>query len=493
MFFAAGAFLLALSVGSSAGYAWYLRSDSYRAWCARTLSASLALPSEIGRIVPRSSRSREFQDIRIWLPERRAVAAQIQQAVLINTPTTQDPLAYQIELRGGSGEISTRTWLRSDYRGVFEAGARTGFGESGPRVVNFSGLDLLIERPELRARLRGASGRVTFDRNDAGQAEVFCHELNGLRSAQPLMLQAQFSDSGAGARIDRLSIRVPTLPLAAISEATMGAEVRPGGQFDGTLEYSESDSGRTIQARGQCRDLNLADWTPRFVGRAWRGSAAEVELQELRLVDARLAELQFRGVLNEIALGDLLASAGLPGTSGECAARVVEAQILPDGAERLVFAGRCYNVSLEDLCVALSYPRISGNLKVNISDLTIEKNQIRSLDAQLLVERIGDSPNWIEGALLREIARNVLKINLPPILPERIEFTQLGLRLEVRDELLRVFGTHGPREKTILTVRMFEQDLPLVHEPEQPIDLRPMLDTLRARLAEHVASSQPSR
>jgi hypothetical protein len=56
--------------------------------------------------------------------------------------------------------------------------------------------------------------------------------------------------------------------------------------------------------------------------------------------------------------------------------------------------------------------------------------------------------------------------------------------VEIRNETLRIFGTHGEGEKVILTVRLFGQDLELVKEPAQAFDLRPALDDARRRLAE---------
>ena len=129
---------------------------------------------------------------------------------------------------------------------------------------------------------------------------------------------------------------------------------------------------------------------------------------------------------------------------------------------------------------------MTGNLRIVIDDLTIENNQLKSLDASMIVDDAVQQPNWIEGKLLRELISRTLKVELPDVLPERIEYTQLGVKLDVRDEVLHVFGTHGPREKTILTVRLAELEMPLIREPERSFDLSGWFDELRAQAAERL-------
>jgi len=94
---------------------------------------------------------------------------------------------------------------------------------------------------------------------------------------------------------------------------------------------------------------------------------------------------------------------------------------------------------------------------------------------------------WIEGALLQNATSHLLGLNLPVALPERVEYRELGVRAEVRDEVLHVRGTHGPRERTILTVLLQGVELPLVFAPQRPIELSPYLDPWRDRAAAELA------
>ena len=92
-----------------------------------------------------------------------------------------------------------------------------------------------------------------------------------------------------------------------------------------------------------------------------------------------------------------------------------------------------------------------GQAHLSIKDLTINDNHLSSLDAEIVVDPTDDTPYWVERRLLSELLREVTGITLPDFLPDRLEYTRFGVRLEVRDEVLYVFGTHGGGGKTILT------------------------------------------
>ena len=196
--------LVVVTVGSLAAsglHAWYLRSDRYRRYCAAALSDALGLPSDIGRVVPRSLASREFDDVTVWLPGRRDKALSCRQSLVIRSPQPGDPEAYAIELLGGACEISTRTWLQGDYRRVIESGLRPGFDPDGPRQVKFSGMDLRLQHGSFRGSLEDATGVVVFETDERGWAAVHCGALNGYLASQPIALKravfaAQWRNSG---------------------------------------------------------------------------------------------------------------------------------------------------------------------------------------------------------------------------------------------------------------------------------------------------------
>jgi hypothetical protein len=484
------AVLATLSLGSllaTGGYAWYLRSARYRDSCAMRLSASLGLPAEIGRIVPRSRWAREFDRVRVWLPQRRGEAALCDSAILIRTPSPDDPEAYMLDLRGGHCEISTRTWLHGDYRAVLESGLRPGFNPAGPRQVVFSGLDLTFERNRFRAVLHGASGVVAFDQSQVGRATVTCDKLNGHTSTRPVVLAAEFSPQPRGIRLDRVELTVPKLPIAIVGLSDLAGLDLHSGAFSGRLVYRESDGSREMTISGQAFQISLAECTQSLLAQPWHGLAPEVELEELTLVNERPQRLRFRSTFTDAVLGDVLAPWGLGDVGGSLILRVQAADLSQSGIEHFVASGRCDGLSLERVSQSLGWGRMSGRAHVVIDDLTINQNHLAALDARIVVEPSEGQANWIERGLLSEVLRRTIGLSLPSFLPERFEYTQLGVRLEVRDEVLYVFGTHGPRERAILSVNVGGQDIPALFEPANPIDLRSRMDETRTRLATYIS------
>lgn len=470
----------------SAGYAWYLRSAAHRRSCADELSTRLGLPSEIGAIQPLSFRAREFQNIRVYLPDRRDLAMEVARARMVSRPDASDPNAYQIEVSDGHCEISPRTWLTSDYRTIAEAGARTGFLEGGPRRVALRNMDLAYAHDGFAVRLHGVNGAIDFDER-FGHGHAFCQKLNDYFSNEPISLTATFSPLGNGVLLNHLELSVPRLPISALHLGALWGTNVSRGSFQGRLTYREADGSREMAASGICQNVDLAELTSGLLNPPLRGSCSELEIIELRAVDRRPTSLRFRGVLSGVQVGDLLAPLGFSGISGTATLRVREAHISLTGIERLIASGECEDVGLSAASRAVGWGEMTGRAHVAIDDIMIENNHVRAFEATAIVDGPESDGQWISGELVRSVVKHAVKISLPPMLPERIEYTQLGARFDMRDEVLAVQGTHGPREKTILTARLFGRDIGLIPEPATSFDLRGYFDGLRAQAAEHVA------
>lgn len=485
--FAALAALMLGSLATTGGVAWYLRSDSYRENCAAKLSDRLGLPAEIGGVVPRSSRSREFCDVVVWLPEKRGKAHTVSSAVLTLAPEADDPAAYELFLRGGSSEISTRTWLRSDYRGIIESGLRPGFAPDGPRRVRFAQMNLSFERDRFRVDLRAAAGFVSFDSDTQGTATITCQEFNGAATDEPVVLTSRFSSHESGVRIDQLTLRVPEIPLAiAHLDGLASLEIRRG-RFQGELRYGESDAGKRVAVSGTLRDVDLRECTAGLLARPIAGTCPELEVRNLELLNRAPVRASIRGRLKAVGLGDLLALIGLNGVGATATLDVGVGELSREGIDRLVASLQCDHLSLDALTTALGWGRMSGNARVEIDDLNVEQNRLRTLKARIVVDPDDGGEHWVEGELLRRLVSEALKFDLPPVLPERIEYTQLGVRLEVRDEQLYIFGTHGPRDSVILTAKLFGRSIPLIPEPSDAINLEPWLTKLREQARQKIA------
>lgn len=476
--------LVVLGIGSLAitgGSAWYYRSAAYARRCAAVLEQMAGLPAEIEQVRPRSLDSQEFVGINIWLPERRARALRCERALLRYVPDGA-PDAYEIEAFGGMAEISTATWLREDLRTVVERGLRPGFEMAGPEEIRFSGMRLRCEAGGFTLELGGASGRITFDHDGAGRAGITCATLNGRTVDEPVVLSAAFTEAGADSvRIDDLLLTVPTLPVAGLRlDEVLGGRLS-AGTFAGELRYREEGRRRVMALAGQCRSLDLAELTAPWLAKPWGGRCETLRLDEWRVVNRRSERVRFAGALKDVTLDDVLAPLGLSGGGGTFDLQVREAVLTPMGIARLSARGTCPALDLQQLSRALGYGEATGKLRITIEDLVIEDNRLARLRADLRVVGSPEPPNWIEGEVLRRAVSAALGIELPDMLPRRVPYRQLGVRLDVRDEQLYVLGTHGDHDRAILTADVGGVAMPLVLQPEQPIDLRPWLDALRAQ------------
>ncbi len=485
---------LAATLLATGGYALYLRSDAYRESCAAVLSDRLGLPSEIGRVVPRSRAARDFEDIRVWLPERRGMAAVCERATLAYRPRTQDPDAYDIDLVGGRVELSTRTWLRGDYRSVLESGLKPGFAPDGPHRVTFRNMHVALDADGLQAALRDASGQVDFVGQDEGHAALVCYTLNDHQSTRPVTLKIDFSPRASGVQLDHVEMVVPELPLAALDLSRLAGLTLQSGAFSGRMSYEEHAGETVLTASGRLGNLDLAELTAGFLPTPWRGRAPELQLDELIVRRGRAESIRFHGQLQDVAIGDVLAPWGLQDAGGALRINVRTAELSPGGIDQLILSAQCDALALESLSRAVGWGQVTGTARLVVSDLTIAGNHLASLNAEIRVPppaEDGQPAGTIASSVLAEAVRRAFQFQLPPLLPSQIEYSNLGVRLEARDELLNVFGTHGPGGKIILTIRIGGQNVPVVPEPAQPFDLRPQLDILRAQLAAQLAPPSP--
>lgn len=480
------------ALGTTGGFAWYLRSDRYRNSCAQGLSSRLQLPCAIGQVVPKSWTAREFEDVLVWLPDRRALAATVDRTRLAHISASADD-EYEISLHGGRCEISSRTWLRSDFRFIVESGLKPGFARDGPTRVYFSDFDFTLERPPFRAALTHTSGLVDFSRRTHATVSAACREFNGHASSTPVTLTAEFSPRTGGMQIDDLRLGVPTLSVRTLELARMMGVPLVSGTFSGELHYTESPQQRCVRMSGECRDLQLAELTTGLFPQPWRGHCPRIRLAELVVQNGLPERLSFSGRVHGVRLADLLAPWGLGELDAELELNIRSAVFTLNGIESLIASGYCDGVDLEQLSARLGHGKINGRGTLRIRDLSIVNNQLASFEARLEAGAGGKARDagkaddaagpelWISRELLTSAAKQALKISLPPLLPPRVEYAKLGVELKVEDETLYVFGTHGPGDKCILTIRLpggFE--LPLVREPEQPIALGAWLETGRA-------------
>ncbi len=465
------------SLAATGGYAWYLHSDLYRRRCSRALTEALGLPAEIGRVVPHTFAVTEFRDVRVWLPDHRDRVLICRSAVV--RPLQAPPGGWGIEAFGGACEISTRTWLSEDYRGMLESGLRPGLRPGGPRQIRFEDFQISFQRPPVVLRFGSAAGTIHFEGAESGTANVIVRRLNDTPLSEPIALSARFSPRPAGVRLERVELRVPSLELRALGN--LPGRPLQRGRFEGRLEYREQAGGILLTLRGTAEALDLAELTDGWLDPPATGRCPRIELRELRWRDGQLAALNFSGMLADVALAPLLASLGVPAGGGVLTLDVGQAQIGPEGIRRLSASGVCRDLDLAPITAAVGQGVLSGHAVVELSDLQIRDNHLVGLEAVVRVPP--DAPDkWLERRLLTGVLQRALGLRLPDILPGRIAYTRLGLTLHVQEEKLWIGGLEEHARQTILTIRLGDAELPLIRPPDGPIDLTPLLDRIRARL-----------
>lgn len=487
--------LLTLVLFATAGYtlsqAWYYRGASYRQLCADYLSDALQLPAEVGRVIPRSRTAQEFADITVWLPERRDRIFTTPRALAVQQ--SDDPNRYDIQVFGGMAEISTRTWLRSDYRGVLESGLRHGLVTNAVGQLRFSGMDLRFDTGVYDLALSGAGGAVTFHPDSTGHAAVLCHELNGQAVLDdPVVCEARFSMPPSGVQIDRLQVTLPRVPIEQLRLEKLIGVVPSQGSFSGQLALREFDQHRELILSGMGTNLSLTDLTRGLLPTPLNGSCPRLEVTKLALIDGQVERLEVRGLLDDIDLAEPFALANLPEIAGQVSLKLRRAELSTSGVDLLVATGEGHDLDLGDLTRSWGWGTVSGRTQIEIEDLLIRNNRIDVLVARCSVAADEPAEQWIDSSVLRALVDSVLPVSLPEWvpLPKRVGYERLSFRIEIRDEQLYLLGGHGPSERTILTVRLLGQALPLIKQPDTPINLSPFLDSMRDEMQRRLMAHQ---
>ncbi len=475
----AAAWLAAL--GSVSGFAWYFRSARYRAHTSAELSKYLGLPAEIGRTNPLSLSARGFGDVVVFLPQRRAKIFTCRDARFGYLPPPDDE-RYVITLHDGHVEISSRTWLSSDYRAIFEAGVRPGFELPGLEAVRFSDMAITLERDPLTLELGAAAGTVRFPTNQTGNARLVANAINGTPVTDPVSLSTTFSQAPTGIAIDNLTLTVPALALDTLTGRQPRQFRLQSGTFSGSLHHREPAGNPVTTVSGTLTEVDIGELTRGWLPQPVAGHASELRLESLELRGGRIARVACDGQLHAVALRDLLQPMGIDPGGAFATLSLQEFRLGPTGIERAVLSGSLTGLDLRAITSGGDWGVATGVVDLAIADLVIVNNRLHRLIADAHVRNPADQDGWIEGRLLQTLLTRASGINLPNWLPDRVHYAELGVRIEVHDEELYLLGTHGPDNQVIMTVLFQEQPLPLIYQPRRPIDLATWLDPLRDQL-----------
>jgi len=218
---------------------------------------------------------------------------------------------------------------------------------------------------------------------------------------------------------------------------------------------------------------------------AIRGSA-EVTLDSAEFLGALPTRVQGRGRLQGVQIADLALLAGQQDMPGFAELNVSDAIIETGHIRRLVVNGRAEGLELVDLLRPLGKGEATGRLSVVVNALRIENDRIVSADIDVLAAPLPGEQGTIDRDLFLAAAQDLAGFSLPDalprrLLPDKIEYTQFGMRLLVTDNRLRVLGTHGADNQTILTIRLLGTEWGVVKQWGDTIDLTPWVELVLER------------
>ncbi|HEY3244223.1 MAG TPA: hypothetical protein VGM03_12825 [Phycisphaerae bacterium] len=469
------------SLAATGGYAAYLHSDSYRLRTEQRLSALLTLPLQLGRILPLSLSSRELSDIEVFLPRRQARVFACRRAVWQEGPRDGRPYGVLV-LADGTLTAGDEGWDRADYEQML----RTGLGQDFARLdlgeVHISGMDIAWRGRTLGLHVGDASGVILFDSDGSGQASLSAHSLNDCAVASPINIAAHFTPGRAMA-LHEVVLTVPRIALSALRLPGWVDQRSALGWFKGAVTYAESAEGQRIIFAGALDEANLESLTAGVIGGPFHGRV-DIDLQEANFLDRRLSALRFRGRLSGLRLSEI--APGLESPQAEAELRIQQAALTPERIETLSASGKVADVSFEAVTRMFGRGIITGKLKVVIEALQIQDDHIHYADISLYAVPPAGEAGSIDRDVLISAAKDLLGIDISKVLPamiQKVEYAQMGAHLIIEGTNLRVRGTHGPDNDTLVTVKLLGREWGIIKAPERIFTIPDLIALARQRLA----------
>lgn len=472
-----------LSVGGSLsaalGYGLYLRSDRFRRRAEQSISALLNMPIRMDRVRPLTANSRSFHRITVSHPDTLAEVFRCDRAVWSDELHNGRP-RYGLELIDGWLLVGTHRWTAADYRAMLRSGLGQDFSALGLRRVHLTRIDLEWQHPDITLTVLGSYGELLFDEDGTGRASLRAHNLNGQSVDEPILIFADFTP-GAGLRFREASLDLPAIPLKNLGlERLLHGQVEHG-TFRGRLIYRNTANGPSIEINGAVQDASLAELTRRLPGGPFQGRA-DVTIDQAVFRNGRLDALRFRGRVGDLKLTELLPMLGGTPLDSTVDLRIHQADLRGRFVDYFSASGQATDAPLEAICQLIGRGTVTGKLRVRIPSLLIVDDELKRAEIELSAVPPDDAPGTIDKTLLQWAAKETLGLDLTHVLPSKIEYAKLGVRLIIEGEQLRIRGTHGHDGKSLLTVRILGQEVSLVREFDRVYRVGPLVSTIRQKL-----------
>jgi hypothetical protein len=513
---------------ATAGYGLYMRSGMYANSIARRASVFLGAPVQIGGIVPLDTANRALRDVSVWLPGEFSPIFTCKTAVV----RLVDSQGMEMDLRDGRIETHTDEWDRATLGRLLATAFAHDFRGIQLKTIRLENMDLVVKRGRAGVCVSGISGQVDVS-GDVGRADLACNELNGVRAGEPVRLHCDF-EPGDKPLVRELSISVQRLdaeafaagkagtpgtwdqgprdrgpttatataplkrelqtpaeagtpnigsaPLAvgtthAIATATGSAPARPGcGWLSGRIVYrqkSRGDLAGVVELAGSLAEVDLGALTSPACKTKLAGIVTGT-LDRAVLDEGRIESIAGRLRVEDLDLKGLLRLAGLPEASGTTTLDLHELRYEAGVVQALLAEAEIRDLDVEPLMQLLPAGSIRGRLSVKLQKLKIIDGCLEELAGQARVAPPAGQDGTIDRSILEAAMQQLCNVSLPPILPEKVPYTDFGARFHSEGDDLYIEGAAGPQEKFILVVGLGSVPLPLVPAPAGPIAMGPL-------------------
>jgi len=477
------------SLGWTARYGFDLRSESHRIEVEHELTEFFDLPCDVGRIRGHTFESRAFEDLVIWLPNRRDQVFSCKTAIWHDKKKNSHPRS-ELDLIDGVLILGTDRWQWEDYRQVFQSGLGHDFEELDLHRVGMSNFEIAFTRGDVAVRCRNTSGTIDMSDPTDGIARLRAYELNGYRISQGVQIDAHFLPKN-GVEISEFILTLPEVPLTAIGvDRALGSDITTG-RFSGQVQYRKTEQEPEIWLRGNLTDADVSELTGAvplgpFVGRF------SVTVDWARITDSIVTHFRGSGTISGFTLQPFAPLLGQENLSGTAAFNIDPVDLALGHVNRLRLDGSVSGLTLQALLQPWGAGSATGVLAIRVNNLDVVDDNIRSADVEVSVVPPSGEAGTIDRELLLSVAERALGYTWPQavpkrILPEHVEYTEFGMRLLVRDNQLRILGTHGEAGDTILTIKILGTPMGLIKERPGTIDLGPYLDDLLQRVRSYDA------
>jgi len=482
--------VVGVAFAGGVGFWAYLGSDHYRRRVQAGLADFFGLPTDVGGIRPVGVYDRELSGVQIWLPQRRARIFSCPRTVWdVNARDLPDG-ATAIHVHDGFLSIGSSEWDFEDYERVLRASLAHNFQQLGIQQVRFHNTRIVWPRGNFQLAAGGVNGKVVFDddnNNGGGHAELTAGSLNGVSVNEPIRISAELDPQNSEALISEVTLDVPALPLNALGlEQVLQSRITQG-LFAGKITYRQLASGQEIEAAGYVSDVRLDQLTKLIPGGPVP-AIVDLKIDRARIRDRNSIEVVFSGRLRDLQVDPILSRYNLPAIGGTINLTVGSGQFVDGVLRHLSAKGQWVGGSLETLTeTLLDGVRLPGNLLLRVNSLIVADNRPVSGDIDLIVNLPEGRTGTIERTLLMDMLQKQLDLSVPEeMLPEIVEYVQMGAKLTVEGYKIRLTSAKGPAGPALITVKLYGIDVPVLGQVDKTFDIEPLVKQARDRAQDKV-------